>query len=617
MAKRMRLTDDDILDLFDSSGDEMDVEQSDEDVDFDPETAENESDCSNLHELASSGDEDMDVSGVGGANTSAGDISADAESEAESDASIEDDDTNSAAANRGPIWRPYAPTDSDLLKLPFTVSNPGPRLPTSRQYENELSFFQLFFTIDIIAEIVQETNRYAREKIAKAQPLGKRSIWKTWKDTTLEEMKAMLGVVLNMGMHAKSDMKEYFSKKWTERMPFFVDVFSRERFFQLYWMLHLQQSVGQGFRGDKVHNLVTHMNAKCQEYYSPNEFISVDESTIGFKGRVIWKCYNPNKPTKWGLRVYTMCESESAYIVAFVPYYGKFTTDGLVRPDLPFTSRIVLHLCNMLSSKGYGSGYHIFTDRFYTSPILCEELRKLSFHLTGTVMPSRKGMPNELSKKKRKRKVHEVIAFKKSDDSMALQWKDKRVVTMLSSVYNTQCENEERILGNQQPTTVAKPVVISRYTKYMGGVDKADHYCGSYAFLRKTAKWWRKMFFWLFEVAIVNSFILYNIQRRGQGLKSVTHKKYRKNLVIQLVGKIRNKNSRKRGRNSDVESIERLSGRHFVAKIPNGRSKDCAVCSDRRVKRRETVYQCETCERKPGLHPDKCFKKYHTEKHYR
>ena len=85
------------------------------------------------------------------------------------------------------------------------------------------------------------------------------------------------------------------------------------------------------FRGDKVHNLVTHMNAKCQEYYSPNKFISVDESTIGFKGRVIWKCYNPNKPTKWGLRVYNF---------SLVMY------------------------CIDLISKGYGSGYHIFTDRF-------------------------------------------------------------------------------------------------------------------------------------------------------------------------------------------------------------------------------------------------------------
>ena len=33
-------------------------------------------------------------------------------------------------------------------------------------------------------------------------------------------------------------------------MPFFVDVFSRERFFQIYWMLHLQQTDGERFRGD-------------------------------------------------------------------------------------------------------------------------------------------------------------------------------------------------------------------------------------------------------------------------------------------------------------------------------------------------------------------------------
>ena len=117
---------------------------------------------------------------------------------------------------------------------------------------------------------------------------------------------------------------------------------------------------------------------------------------------------------------------------------------------------------------------------------------------------------------------------------------------MLSSVFNAECEDKERILSNDDSTAITKPVVISQHTKYMGGVDMADHYCGSYAFLRKTAKWWRKMFLWIFEVAVVNSFILYNIRRRDQGLKNVTHKAFRKNLVRQFVGRIRNKNARKR-----------------------------------------------------------------------
>ena len=228
----------------------------------------------------------------------------------------------------------------------------------------------MYFTDDIITEFFHKTNRYAKEKIEKAQPLGKRSIWRTWKNTTLEEMKAFFGVELNMDMNPKCSMKEYFLSQWTDRMPFFVDVFSCERFCQIYWILHLQQSVGQGFYVDKIQNFVDHINLKCREYFVPNENIAVNKSTVGFKGRVIWKCYNPNKPTKWVSEYTLLCDCASAYIVAFVPYYGRFTADGLVRPDLLFTSRIVLELYGKFSSSVNGTGYYVFTDRF-TQVLFC------------------------------------------------------------------------------------------------------------------------------------------------------------------------------------------------------------------------------------------------------
>ena len=60
-----------------------------------------------------------------------------------------------------------------------------------------------------ISEIAQETNRYAKEKIQKSLSLSKHSIWNNWNDT-LEEMKAILRVVLNMGLNSKCEMKEYF-----------------------------------------------------------------------------------------------------------------------------------------------------------------------------------------------------------------------------------------------------------------------------------------------------------------------------------------------------------------------------------------------------------------------
>jgi hypothetical protein len=53
----------------------------------------------------------------------------------------------------------------------------------------------------------------------------------------------------------------------------------------------------------------------------------------------------------------------------------------------------------------------------------------------------------------------------------------------------------------------------------MGGVDRADQYCGCYRFTRRSYKWWKKLFFWLTEVAIVNSYILYSLDKKESGKK--------------------------------------------------------------------------------------------------
>ena len=59
--------------------------------------------------------------------------------------------------------------------------------------------------------------------------------------------------------------------------------------------------------------------------------------------------------------------------------------------------------------------------------------------------------------------------------------------------------------------TAPKPLVVDEYNYSMNGVDRADQYTVYYAFVRKSRKWWRKLFFWLFEVTLVNSYILYRI----------------------------------------------------------------------------------------------------------
>jgi hypothetical protein len=63
----------------------------------------------------------------------------------------------------------------------------------------------------------------------------------------------------------------------------------------------------------------------------------------------------------------------------------------------------------------------------------------------------------------------------------------------------------------------------------------------------------------------VNSYIFYSLDKKESGEKLQTHVSYRRNPITQLVGNVRNRNSRKRGRPSSSDLEERLNGKmHFI-----------------------------------------------------
>lgn len=110
---------------------------------------------------------------------------------------------------------------------------------------------------------------------------------------------------------------------------------------------------------------------------------------------------------------------------------------------------------------------------------------------------------------------------------------------MLSTLYDTKTETVTRTVKGGVKEDVVKPIVICRYNDFMGGVDIADHYIASYSFTRKSIKWWRKVFFWALEVAIVNSFVLFNTNR-PPGSRAMKQRLYRKKLIESLIGDVRN-----------------------------------------------------------------------------
>lgn len=107
-------------------------------------------------------------------------------------------------------WVRYV--DGNLQHFRFTVQNSGIQIPMLNRPNDEMGYFQLFFTDELLHEIVNTTNNYAEQKLAKLNPLPKYSVFRKWKETNLKELKALLGVLINMALNPKSELYEYFHK---------------------------------------------------------------------------------------------------------------------------------------------------------------------------------------------------------------------------------------------------------------------------------------------------------------------------------------------------------------------------------------------------------------------
>ncbi|CAK9827592.1 PiggyBac transposable element-derived protein 4 [Anthophora retusa] len=505
-----------------------------------------------------------------------------------SDSETEGNDENeNSNINEFTTWRDVTYTDQPQSKTNFSTGSKtvGPNVPLN--CTEPIDFFRLFFTDTLLEKIVLETNKYAQNRIA-AQRLSARSTWNKWLDVTKEELTAFLGVVLNMGTIPIPSMKYYWTKDYVGNIPFFRDMFRKERFFQILWMLHLNENVSTNrnvsTRIQKVSNFLDYIVDKFQAYFTPDREISIDESVVKFKGKISFITYNPKKPTKWGIRIYVLSDAHTGYTYAMLPYYGSVTTDILIRPDLPVSSRIVLQLYHtLLTANPEAKGYHIFTDRYFTGIPLARELLKLSCYLTGTINTNRKYVPAVI-KKPAVTKNNTVAAYR-SGDILLLAWKDKRIVTILSSYDTSGTTIIERRKKQAGTVNIIKPNVIINYNMNMGGVDKADQLASSYCFMRKSCKWWRKLFFWGLEVCAINSYILYKVSARRENRTPMSHFIFVRKLVAQLVGDFRDGADSKPGRPSTSVQEERLNGKlHILRHCENVKSKDCSVCSNRKIK---------------------------------
>jgi hypothetical protein len=75
-----------------------------------------------------------------------------------------------------------------------------------------------------------------------------------------------------------------------------------------------------------------------------------------------------------GIRIFVLAESNAGYADSVIPNYGKLTSDECLS-EKPFIIKIVLSLMDRLRLSVSGiEDYNLFTDRYYSSVQLAQEL---------------------------------------------------------------------------------------------------------------------------------------------------------------------------------------------------------------------------------------------------
>ena len=248
--------------------------------------------------------------------------------------------------------------EPNIVKPILFTADPG--LKINMESKKPLDFFRLFVTEELINIMVVETNRYATKEINKQRPLRRGLRFKYWKPINSEDMWQFLGVLLNMGCVKMPSLEHFWSKNSLYRFPLFSRIMSRNKFQLIlrFWHFINNEDSGSG-RLCKIIGLLNHLNNTMDNIYCPNKNISIDESMMLWKGRLVFRQYMKNKRHKYGIKFYELCESDG--IVLKVKIYSGETT--LDKHLLGQTGAIVLDLME----KFLGKGYHLYTDSFYNS----------------------------------------------------------------------------------------------------------------------------------------------------------------------------------------------------------------------------------------------------------
>jgi hypothetical protein len=415
---------------------------------------------------------------VGSDNETYEDEATDEEDSIVSDDSSVNDQYEYTSPN-GTVWTDQEPPARRLVRNIMNFQQ-GPRIIP----RTEMEAFHLFIDEVILRTIQKYTNR-------RMKAIGKRPF-------SFVEIKACIAVVIRAGADRDnlSHIESLFNMK--DSRPFYSCAISKNRFqsFMRYISFDNKLTRKERQKVDKltaIREVWDLMQSNIRKYYEPSEWLTVDEQLYAYRGYVPGRAYMPAKPAKYGIKIFWCCDASNGFGLESYLYCGKKDNERAVGlPEL-----IVLKLTQRFSQ----TNRNIFTDRYFTSFSLLENLLANGLTITGTIKEGRRDVPIVLRSTCDREIYDTKCLWNINSRSLLLSYlpnKNKNVLLMSSM-------HVRNVITNQEDQ---KPQVIIDYNAGKGGVDLMDSRIEDYTCKRKTNRYPLIFFFNMLDVCLLNAYLM-------------------------------------------------------------------------------------------------------------
>uniref|UniRef100_A0A1B6DW27 PiggyBac transposable element-derived protein domain-containing protein n=1 Tax=Clastoptera arizonana TaxID=38151 RepID=A0A1B6DW27_9HEMI len=308
---------------------------------------------------------------------------------------------------------------------------PGPK-PRARNVNNEIDAFLSMISLEMIDEILNCTNKHIvsiSHKFARERDCLQ---------SNRPEIMALFGVLYLIGTRKSghANVRELWAKDGTG-IPIIRAAMNYKRFLFLLNCMRFDDKTTRDDRKkfDKlapIRCVVDLFVKNCIDNYSTSEFVTIDEMLHRFRGRCSFVQYIPNKPAKYGLKMFALCDAKTFYCHNFEVYCGK-------QPQGPYeTSNSAIDVVKRLVRPIENTNKNITTDNWYTSVPLADYLLSKRLTLIGTLKKNKAAIPPSFLPNKAKDVGTSMYGFQ--DDKTLVSYATKKTKVLY---YCLQCTTQK------------------------------------------------------------------------------------------------------------------------------------------------------------------------------